>query len=231
MNTTFKLTVSGLLLAGSIAIAPSAFAAPCPSAGGTMQAWIGLGAAGCTVDDKIFRFGSVGQDTSPFDPNYFYANFTETNNYYTVSFVPFAVRDGGGNVTGGAYPFITPGTYLFSYTVDINPGLGAGYWFSEATAALSNPIPNTGTVTKTYTNNANGQQIGQIVTTGGAVSSGLSQRATSITVTESIVLTTGAQVFSLDNTMRQTNIPEPVSLALFGLGLVGIAAARRRQAA
>ena len=53
--------------------------------------------------------------------------------------------------------------------------------------------------------------------------------ATTLNISENFSVNAGADLLSVSNTYRQTEVPEPASLALIGLALAGLAVVRRRR--
>ena len=53
--------------------------------------------------------------------------------------------------------------------------------------------------------------------------------ATILNISENFSVNAGADLLSVSNTYRQTEVPEPASLALIGLALAGLAVVRRRR--
>ena len=63
----------------------------------------------------------------------------------------------------------------------------------------------------------------------GAASQRLGLSATILNISEDFSANAGADLLSVSNTYRQTEVPEPGSLALIGLALAGLAVVRRRR--
>jgi PEP-CTERM motif len=63
----------------------------------------------------------------------------------------------------------------------------------------------------------------------GPLSERLGLSATTLNISEDFSVNAGANLLSVSNTYRQTEIPEPGSLALIGLALAGLAVVRRRR--
>ena len=53
--------------------------------------------------------------------------------------------------------------------------------------------------------------------------------ATTLNISEAFSVNAGADLLSVSNTYRQTEVPEPGTLALIGLALAGLAVVRRRR--
>ena len=63
----------------------------------------------------------------------------------------------------------------------------------------------------------------------GAASQRLGLSATLLNISETFSANAGADLLSVSNTYRQTEVPEPGTLALIGLALAGLALVRRRR--
>jgi len=216
----------GLILAlGLFGLLGSTQAATVPCANTTLSALIALGSGdgnGCTVDDKLFNnffwssLGGVTADTvtANLDKNTSTQTYgwtfsslagSFTNNFslmYTVSVIP----------ANCATCLITStAEQMFAATA---PGATQTQAISVAMSSGPSPVLLNNL---SFGNNTNGTSFAGVTTFTKMV------MATGLSASQPLT--------SFESDVRETAVPEPMTLSMMGLGLLGLGLARRRQQA
>ena len=210
MNTKF---LTGIVMTVGLLASGAASALPCTSYA-TTDAWAGAGAAGCTDPDgdMLFTFGAYSGNFAGIGATTAF-NVTEQEiggtDYYDVGFGFSPGYAGGGDISY-TMSTIPPSTELIRSVGFDTIITGTG---TTATKVLSDLIDGPDFLTLTSTDGSNTGYVGfsptstiDVVDTFNASTSGVFQDA-----------------------HNNVTVPEPLSLSLFGIGLVGLGLNRRRR--
>ena len=181
----------------------AAMAVPCSTIT-TIGEWEGAGS--CDQGDKVWTIGANTLDDSV---QVLFSSPIEST--HVMQLIGFDNSD-------------LAGAWSIDYSISVTD---PNFFISAMFAGADNPGGGS-----TLTKDVTGDEVFSLsVLNGveGAAGQRLGLSATLLNITETFSANAGADLLSVSNTYRQSEVPEPASLALIGLALAGLAVVRRRR--
>jgi hypothetical protein len=174
--------------------------------------WADQGEVGCLQQDKLWVLNSTDIDDAV------QTIFSSVTTVHAMQIVGFDNSDNAG-------------TWNVNYTISV---LDPAYLIIAMSAGADSPATGGGTtsLTKTVTGDPVISPFVLTVLNGveNAASTQAGLHATALTINESFTANADSALLSVSNTFIQARIPEPATLALLGIGLLGLGLSRKRRA-
>jgi hypothetical protein len=219
--TKIQRALAAAVLAVSLGVVSStATAAACIASGiDTLAEWAALGATGCTEGDKLYKY--VGGTLNAGVPglNISFAGGDDPNAIHQL-FIggPAIYTSGQANMD-----------WTLIYSIEVTD---LTRFISSVDLDVTQSAQTGSTTVSKVVKNAGGATLGTLTSLNGAAIAALAVNEQFLQISETFSKTGNAIMNSAQNTYTQNQVPEvpePGTMALLGLGMIGLVVARRRK--